>query len=55
MEIMKNGPVEGTLEVYADFLLYKSGNYKLLNIILYLIKTAVRFIFLQFVVYVLRF
>lgn len=26
MEIMKNGPVEGMLMVYSDFLQYKSGN-----------------------------
>ena len=25
-EIMTNGPVEASLDVYADFLTYKSGN-----------------------------
>ena len=27
-EIMKNGPVVATFDVYADFLSYKSGVYK---------------------------
>jgi hypothetical protein len=31
IEIMKNGPVEATLDIYEDFLSYKSGKFRTLS------------------------